>query len=227
VISQYTEISGPANSVRISWMGHAMFLLEDIEGNRLVTDPYNEYVGYKLPDIEANIVLVSHDHGDHSNVDLVKGNPVIKHDVIAQEIKGIMITGFSSHHDSHEGTERGSNVIFRWEMQGLVFIHLGDLGHVIEGNLVGELSGADVLFVPVGGTFTIEDSQAEQVVKTLGPRIAVPMHYRTPVCSLPLQTEEPFVARFDHVERTGKQPLLISKGNLPEPIRILVMDYLS
>jgi L-ascorbate metabolism protein UlaG (beta-lactamase superfamily) len=227
VISQNTEANDPANAVRISWMGHAMFILEDKGGNRLVTDPYNEYVGYNLPDIEADIVLVSHDHGDHSNIDLVKGNPIIKRDTGAQEIKGILITGFSSHHDSYKGKERGPNVIFRWEMQGLVFIHLGDLGHVIEGELAEELSGADVLFIPVGGVFTIEDSQAEQVVKKLKPHIAVPMHYRTPACSLPLQTEEPFVARFDNVERTGKQPLLISKENLPEKVRILVMDYLS
>jgi L-ascorbate metabolism protein UlaG (beta-lactamase superfamily) len=219
--------SNSTDKLSVSWFGHAMFLLEDVDGNRLVTDPYNEYVGYKLPVIAADIVLVSHDHGDHSNVDLIKENPVIIRGATSQEINGITITGFPSHHDAHDGVERGPNIIFRWEMQGLIFVHLGDLGHLVEGELAETLSGADVLFIPVGGTFTVEDAQAEIVVKTLRPRIAIPMHYSTPDCTLPLQTEEPFATRFDHVERIGKQPLYISKDNLPEPTRILIMNYIS
>jgi L-ascorbate metabolism protein UlaG (beta-lactamase superfamily) len=216
-----------SKAVRISWFGHAMFLFEDGAGHRLVTDPYADYVGYPLPDVAADVVLVSHDHADHSNVGLVKENPAVLSSAGAQELGGVTVTGFSTFHDERRGAERGPNVIFRWGMQGLTFVHLGDLGHMLEGNLVKELSGADILFVPVGGTFTIDDAGAEEVVKMLGPRIAVPMHYRTEACGFPVNTEEPFAARFDHVERTGKQPVYISREDLPEPTLILIMDYIA
>ena len=225
--SPFTEERDLADAVRVSWLGHAMFLLEDGAGHRLVTDPYAAGVGYSLPDVEAGIVLVSHDHFDHSNVDLVRGNPVVVRDSSPREIDGIKVAGFSTYHDASGGAERGPNVVFRWRMQGLTFVHLGDLGHSLEEDLAAELAGADVLFVPVGGTFTVDDAGAAQVVETLAPRIAVPMHFRNAACNFPIQNEEPFLARFPRVERTGRAPVYISPSELPEPTLILVMDYLS
>ncbi len=214
-------------AVRVSWLGHAMFLLEDGAGNRLVTDPYGEGVGYDLPSIEAGIVLVSHDHFDHGNVGLVRGNPVVVREAGEHEIKGLRITGFSTFHDASGGGERGGNVVFRWEMQGLTFVHLGDLGHALDSALVSALKGADVLFVPVGGTFTIDDAQAAALVEELAPRLAVPMHYRNSGCSFPILTEEPFTSRFERVQRVGKSPVYLAPGELPEPTLVLVMDFLS
>jgi L-ascorbate metabolism protein UlaG (beta-lactamase superfamily) len=222
-----SEAGVSTTGVRISWLGHAMFMLEDEAGNRLVTDPYDSHVGYALPDVEADIVLVSHGHGDHSNAGLIKGNPLIISDPAPKEVKGIPVRGFPSFHDSHNGAERGPNIIFKFTMQDLAFVHLGDLGHTIEGSLLKELSGIDVLFVPVGGVFTIEDSQAEQVVKALSSRIAIPMHYRTKACPWAIQTEEPFAQRFEHVERVGKQPLFVSRETLPDTTRIVILDYVS
>jgi len=225
--SSYTEAKDLAEAVRVSWLGHAMFLLEDGAGNRIVTDPYNEHVGYRLPDVEADIVLISHDHADHSHVQLVKGDPLVVRDKSTREIGGIRIAGFSTYHDSKGGAERGSNIVFRWEMQGLTFVHLGDLGHPLDADTARGLLHADMLFIPVGGFFTIEPDGAAQVVEALKPRIAVPMHYRNAACHFPIETEEPFVSRFSNVERTGKAPVYISHDRLPADTIVLVMDYLS
>ncbi|MBC7230119.1 MAG: MBL fold metallo-hydrolase [Actinobacteria bacterium] len=216
-----------AEAVRVTWLGHAMFKLEDGAGNRLVTDPYGEGVGYSLPDVEADLVLVSHDHFDHGNVALVKGSPAVIREPGEREVNGIRITGFPTYHDASGGRERGSNIVFRWEMQGLTFVHLGDLGHSLEPDLASRLRGADVLFVPVGGTFTIDDAQAASLVQELAPRVAVPMHYRNSGCSFPILTEEPFTARFSRVERAGKSPVFVAPGELPEPTLVLVMDFVS
>lgn len=214
-------------AVRVSWLGHAMFLLEDGEGNRLVTDPYGDGVGYALPSVEANIVLVSHDHFDHGNVGLVKGNPVVVREAGEHEAGGVKITGFSTFHDTSGGGERGSNVVFRWRMQGLTFVHLGDLGHPLDSGLASALKGVDVLFVPVGGTFTIDDAQAAALVEELAPRIAVPMHFRNSGCSFPILTVEPFSSRFNRLQKVGSSPLYLAPGGLPEPTLVLVMDFLS
>lgn len=222
--SDYTEERDLARAVRVSWLGHSMFLVED-EGHRLVTDPFAEGVGYEPPDVEADIILVSHDHFDHSHVELVKGTPAIVRDATPREIEGIRISGFSTHHDASGGKERGPNIVFRWEMQGMTFVHLGDLGHALPETVASELAGADVLFVPVGGTFTVDDAGAYGVVKALSPRIAVPMHFRNSACNFPIQTEEPFVSRFPDVVDVGKSSLYLSAGDLPEPTLIVVMDY--
>ena len=224
--TRFTEAKDLAQAVRVSWLGHAMFLLEDGAGNRLVTDPYNDYVGYPLPDVAAGIVLVSHDHADHANVSLVKGDPAVVNSAGRHEQGGLAIAGFPSYHDLKRGAERGANVIYRWNMQGIDFVHLGDLGHPLDQELAGELAGADVLFVPVGGTFTIDDAEAFRVVETLRPRIAIPMHYKNDACGFSIQSEEPFVARFTAVEKSGKAPVYLSRDALPEPTLILVMDYL-
>lgn len=225
--SPYTEKRDLTQAVSVSCLGHAMFLLEDGEGHRLVTDPYAEGVGYSLPDIEADIVLVSHDHFDHSNVGLVKGSPIVIRDAAPREVEGVKIRGFPTFHDTGGGAERGSNIAYRWEMSGMTFMHLGDLGHVLQEDVAAELAGTDVLFIPVGGTFTLDDSGAAQVVEAIAPRIAIPMHFRNAACTFPIQTEEPFAARFKSVERTGKSPVYLSSERLPEPTLILVMDYLS
>ena len=225
--SMYTEKGDLAQAVSVSWLGHAMFLLEDAEGHRLVTDPYGEGVGYSLPEVAADIVLVSHDHFDHANVDLVKGSPAVVSDASPREVAGISIQGFPTFHDDGGGAERGSNIVYRWRMSGMTFVHLGDLGHVLREDTAAGLAGTDVLFVPVGGTFTVDDSGAAQVVEAISPRIAIPMHFSNAACSFPILTEEPFTARFERVEKVGKSPVYLSAERLPEPILVLVMDYLS
>ncbi|RJP31215.1 MAG: MBL fold metallo-hydrolase [Actinobacteria bacterium] len=225
--SPYTGEKDLAEAVRISWLGHAMFLLEDGAGHRLVTDPYNDYVGYRLPDVAADIVLISHDHADHSNSSVVKGEPVVVRDPSPRDIAGVKISGFPTYHDASGGSERGPNIVYRWEMQGLVFIHLGDLGHPLDADTLRDLGKIDVLFVPVGGFFTIAPAGAAQVVEALNPHIAIPMHFRNEACGFPIDTEEPFVSHFSVVERTGKMPAYISRDDLPEPVLVLIMDYLT
>jgi L-ascorbate metabolism protein UlaG (beta-lactamase superfamily) len=217
----------PSEAVKITWLGHSMFLLDDGVGHRLVTDPYDAHVGYALPDVEADLVLVSHGHGDHSNVGLVKGNPMVIQSTIDEIVDGIPIKGYATYHDGRGGAERGSNIVYRWQMRDLTFVHLGDLGHVLSPELIDKLANPDVLFVPVGGYFTIDDVQAEEVVKALAARIAVPMHFKNAACGFPIQTEEPFVSRFERVTRAGKQPVFISKENIPAETHILLMDYIT
>lgn len=225
--SPFTAEKDLRSAVRVTWLGHAMFLLEDGSGHRVITDPYGEGVGYKPRRVEADIVLVSHNHFDHAATDLVSGNPEIVREPSPRTIDGIEIVGVPTFHDQSGGKERGPNIAFRLRMQGLTFVHLGDLGHSLGEKEVSELRGADVLFVPVGGTFTVDDAQAAEVVEALAPRIAIPMHFRTSACSFPILTEEPFLARFRKVERAGKSTVYLSPGELPEPTLVLVLDFAS
>ena len=225
--SRYSEERDLAGAVRVSWIGHSMFLLEDGDGRRLVTDPYDDYVGYAMPNIAADIVLISHDHADHSNAAMITGDPEVVRDPSPREVAGVRISGVSTWHDASGGAERGANIAFRWEMQGLTFVHLGDLGHTLDAPSTSALAHAHVLFVPVGGFYTLEPGDAAAVVRALSPRIAIPMHFRNAACDFPIASEEPFVSLFSRVERTGKAPIYVSPDRMPDETTILVMDFLA
>ena len=57
--------------MKITWLGHSAFKLEESTGTTVVTDPYHSYVGFRMPRVAADIVTVSHGHNDHNNLDAV------------------------------------------------------------------------------------------------------------------------------------------------------------
>ncbi len=93
--------------MRIRWLGHASFLIENERGIRIITDPFDETLGYKLPRLRAHIVTVSHEHFDHNYVRGVKGKPVVFKGEVQRESHKMQFRGISSYHDSVWGTKRG------------------------------------------------------------------------------------------------------------------------
>ncbi len=86
-----------------------------------------------------------------------------------------------SEHDAAAGTQRGSNTIFVFDLDGVRVAHFGDFGQRSLRDEQAEAIGIpDLLFLPVGGGPTIGAEQAAAVVDRLAPRWVVPMHYRTP-----------------------------------------------
>ena len=137
----------------ITWCGQSCFKIQDkigSEGVTLVTDPFDKTIGLKLPNFEANIITVSHDHHDHNNVKALRGNPIIINGPGEYDINNISIQGISSFHDEKQGKERGANTIFRFEVDDISIAHLGDLGTVLGETQLEMLSGVDILLVPFG-----------------------------------------------------------------------------
>jgi len=75
--------------MKITWLGHSSFLLEESTGTKIVTDPYHSYVGYDMPKVDADIVTVSHAHNDHSYVSAVGGDPTVINRGISNTLTGI------------------------------------------------------------------------------------------------------------------------------------------
>ena len=67
-----------------------------------------------------------------------------------------MIEGIRSYHDEEKGAKRGENIIFRFDIEGMSLAHLGDLGELLDNKQLEKLGGLDVLFIPVGGTYTLD-----------------------------------------------------------------------
>ncbi|MEF8873294.1 MAG: MBL fold metallo-hydrolase [Candidatus Thermoplasmatota archaeon] len=182
--------------MRIRWHGHACFEIgdEDI----IVTDPHDgKSIGINPPQVEGDIILVSHDHYDHNAVrEVEKEESTVVKESGERDIDGFKIKGIRSYHDEAEGEKRGENIIYRFESEGTKFCHLGDLGHMPDQEIVEEIGEVDFLFIPVGGNFTIEPEEAKEVIDMIEPKIAVPMHFKTSGLSLDIKTLEPFMAQY-------------------------------
>ena len=198
-------------------IGHAEFLITLESGFRIVTDPYDASVGYPIPALEADGVLVSHHHHDHDAVENVSGHPqVIDYAGIHTFAPDIRVTGILADHDDAGGSKRGKTLLFLLEAEGLRIVHLGDLGCLLDADQLEALAQVDVLMLPVGGFYTIDAKTALEVAEQLGPRIIIPMHYRTAAnAGWPIGPVEDFTRLFDPSQvRSGSEFLRVTKGDL-------------
>jgi len=120
--------------MKIKWFGHACFLITDSKGKTVLTDPFDESVGYKVYDGAADLVTLSHHHHDHDNTADVKGDPIIIDQPGEFNELGIKFRGIPSFHDKKNGAERGKNILFVFDIDGYKVCHLGDLGHELSDN---------------------------------------------------------------------------------------------
>lgn len=129
--------------MKIRWLGHACFLLESQDGTKIVTDPFDGSVGYKIPMLEADIVTVSHDHYDHNYVEGVQGDPQIIKSAGEFNIDNIRIKGVPAYHDEVKGAKRGPNIIYNFDIDGIKVCHVGDLGHLLSKTQLEEIGDVD------------------------------------------------------------------------------------
>src|SRR3990172_6986696 len=178
--------------MEIVWLGHSCFRLRGREAS-IVTDPCPPATGYNIGKPSADIVTISHPHEDHNYVKAVAGSPVVIDGPGEYEVHGAFITGVATYHDERRGAVRGGNVAFVLEMEEIRVCHLGDLGHTPTADQVEEMSGVDILLVPVGGRSTIDGAAAAEVVNLLEPRLVIPMHYATAAVTEKLETADRFL----------------------------------
>ena len=163
--------------MEISFLGHSSFKLKG-KSVTVVTDPYGVTAGKYPKDVIADIVTVSHDHEDHNAAENVRGEAFKVQYPGEFEIKGVSIIGIPSWHDEKNGEERGKNIVYVIEIDGLRIAHLGDLGDKLTAEQLEEMGAIDILLVPVGGKYTIDAKKALEVVKQVDPWVAIPMHYQ-------------------------------------------------
>ncbi len=162
----------------ITYLGHSSFKIKTKTAT-VLTDPFDpKMVGFKFPQVEAEIVTVSHNHADHNFVEKVTGIKKILEGPGEYEVSGVSIVGLQTFHDSDEGEKRGRNTVYVMESEGLRIAHLGDLGHMISDELIDEMGSIDILMIPVGGTYTIGPKEAVEICSKVDPYFVMPMHYR-------------------------------------------------
>lgn len=179
--------------MKLKWLGHSCFELT-LPGGVLVTDPFDESVGYPPLHVQADAVLSSHGHFDHNYFNAVEGSPLILNAPGVHEACGAKITAVPAFHDEVRGAKRGENLIHLIEAEDLRVAHLGDLGHLPDTDAQkAALSDLDVMLIPIGGFFTIDTPAAVELIETYKPRCAVAMHFANRYCHFPISDEREFV----------------------------------
>jgi L-ascorbate metabolism protein UlaG (beta-lactamase superfamily) len=198
--------------MQVEWYGQSAFRLSTAD-TTVVIDPFADMsamaasrgMQFDYPPIEgveAQLLLVTHEHSDHNGVEAIGGDPAILRST-AGKLESLIgeITAIASEHDEAAGTERGPNTIFVFELNGVRVCHMGDFGQSgLREEQAAAIGEVDLLILPVGGGPTIGAEGAKAIIERLQPRWIVPMHYRTPRIGF-LETEEAFLELMPHVER--------------------------
>lgn len=208
----------------IEYNGHACFTIKTSLGI-IVTDPFGEDIPYPIKELSADIVTISHDHFDHNAVKRVKGNPYIVKDVGEYIHKGIKIKGIKAAHDKTKGTQRGKVNIFTIEAEGIKLCHLGDLGELLSGAQLRDLESVDILLIPVGGFYTIEPDEAKATIKSINPKVAIPMHYKTDyIKEWNIKPVDEFLKDIPYpVRRIESNKVEINKETLPKSTEVYLL----
>lgn len=210
--------------MEIDWFGQSCFRLRE-GAITIVTDPYDKSIGYTLPRLRADLVTVSHDAPGHACVAAVKGDPKVLNRPGEYEVKGIFISGIQTWSGGGaKGEAKEENTVFVFEFGDLTACHLGDLSKVLAQAQVEALPDIDVLMVPVGGGGALDADKAAEVISQLEPRIVIPMHYQTELCTLKLESLTKFLKEMGVAEHAPEETLKVTKAGLPEETQIVVLE---
>jgi L-ascorbate metabolism protein UlaG (beta-lactamase superfamily) len=227
----------PGKSLSLRWHGQSFFEIESSKGTRIVLDPH-AIEAYGRKSVLADLVLLSHQHNDHTQVDVVQNRSRAKvlnglqgsgrkvdWNPIDETFRDVRVRSVGVYHDNRQGMERGKNTVFIVEVDGLRIVHLGDLGHLLTEAQLKRIGPVDVLLIPVGGVYTINGDEAKRVVDQLKPRqYILPMHYGTEVFD-DLLTAAEFLDEQKNVRRLPGNKLTIELGTkLAEPV-IVVLSW--
>lgn len=187
-------------------------------------DPFDPAsVGIKMPKVETDVLLVSHSHPDHSFRDNIKNEYLLLDSPGEYEVKGVNINGILSYHDEAKGSERGRNTIFVMEMENLKLCHLGDLGTELDSAQLEAIDGVDILFIPVGGKYTIDPKMAVKVINDIEPKIVIPMHYADGK-DVDLAPLDKFLTEIGE-EAEVLDKLKISAKDMVEEMKVIVLKH--
>lgn len=214
-------------TLSIRWWGQACFTISD-GTTTVLTDPFPADFGYRVPDVEPQVVLVSHEHRDHNSVEVVRGKPAVVRGAGRHEAAGLRFTGLASCHDDKGGAQRGQNTLFVWELGGWRLAHLGDLGAPLNDEQLAGLAAVDILMIPVGGYYTIEPAQAAAEIARVKPAFVLPMHYRTAaVPRLPIAPVDEFLkvvaGKGWEVQRPAETTLSLTAQQRPAAPVVIVL----
>jgi L-ascorbate metabolism protein UlaG (beta-lactamase superfamily) len=211
--------------IKLKWFGHSFWQIT-ADNITIAIDPFTD-IGYNMDiDITADVLLSSHDHFDHNNINLIKGSPLVIRNQGKYLHAGETYELIKVWHDKQEGKQRGENLLIKFTAGGKSFLHCGDLGHIPSPDIIQKIKNIDVLMIPVGGVFTIDAAEATELIKLIEPKVIFPMHYLTPALNFELDSLADFLADYSQIiERDDNEIELSDDLFTATQTPIVVLNY--
>jgi L-ascorbate metabolism protein UlaG (beta-lactamase superfamily) len=237
----------PRTEVKITWHGQSWFEITSSKGTNIVIDPHAIIEYGPIKGVYAHAILNSHFHNDHTQNQVIENfkekvgkwpkAKVIEGlrregvseawNQIDEKVRDVRIRSVGTYHDNVQGMSKGKNTVFIIEVDGIRVVHLGDLGHKLTKGQIKAIGPVDVLLIPVGGVYTINGSEAKEVVEQLKPKkYIIPMHCATRVYEDLLSVKE-FLEdqKKENIARSADNMLAVKVDfKPPEPI-IVVLNW--
>jgi len=215
--------------MRITWYGHAAFLLEG-EGLRIITDPFSPESGYDAIDEPADVLLMSQDDDRfHSHAESVKAKPVT---IVGRGLAEDGVSALGVHFRALQvwenvARDKNLNGMFHFTLDGVRVAHMGDIGHGLNDGECAELHGVDVLLAITGGNHTIAIPDLVDAIARIEPKVVIPMHFQTGKVRLNIQDNAEFFSHYqpEQIERRDSTSIELTPETLPRELRIVVLKH--
>ena len=214
--------------MKVKWLGVACFLITGSNGLKIIMDPYEidprGNIKHAPINESADIVTVSHEHGDHNHVAAVRGRPEIIRGAGTHSVRGIEFLGVASYHDNVSGAQRGPNTIFCFTLDGVRVCHCADLGHMLDDKTLQAIGHVDVLIFPTGGPpQTLDLKDAVALWDKMKPGVVIPMHFLSPKLLFPKYGTEDLLKLRPDAIITGKNEVEFTAGKIPSG-QIMILE---
>lgn len=197
--------------MKITYYGHSFLFIEGKDYS-ICLDPYGG-IGLKERVVKADFVFCSHSHYDHNNLSSVIGAKQVENGNSFKIIK--------TYHDEYFGAKRGLNNFLIFELDGYKCAFSGDLGEYNNLELINELKDVDLLFICVGGKYTIDGKGAYEYIKKSNVKSVIPIHYKLKNCTVDIDKVDNFLELFDNytIEKSpfefyGQKGIILLEPNL-------------
>jgi len=219
-----------SGAIEIKWFGHSFFQITSSSGTRIITDPFGP-MGFPMPEVWPHVVTVGREHGNHNNVGLAKGKPIVLRGLkegqddwnqINLTFRDVLIYNVPIHQrgvPTYSGSMKGAAFVF--EMDGLCILHSGDVSDPFNEDQLQLIGHVDILLQTIGGVYTIGPEGAKRIVEQLKPKIVVPMHYWYQLNVLERFTDGPY-----RVRELNVNTFTVSKDTLPGETEIYILKVL-
>lgn len=208
--------------MEIVWLGHSCVMIKTTEST-LITDPFPDSIGIRMPELKSDVVTISNSHPNHSFIDSKSQYDHVIDGPGEYEIAGYYITGIGTPLNANDESDH-INTIYSIRAEGLTITHLGDISQSLSPSQAQELDQTDVLIVPAGGVCTLDTPKIAELANRISPRIIIPVHYKVEGSNIELAPLDDFMRHMGAGEVVPQLRLNVTATNLPKETRIAVIQ---
>ena len=221
-------------STSLTYYGHSAFLWQSEGGNRVLIDPFGNsedrlWFPEPFPSVQAQAVMVTHDHFDHNHFHMVPDCPTVLRGEVEFTLGEFRINGYTDLHSGSSGLLGMVNTVFTVEAGGVRYCHIGDNRHDMPAAVSGAIGEIDVLMVTVDDScHLLSYAQVNELVDRLRPRVVIPMHYYIQGLTMvesSLKSAEGWLETQETVRSLGVSSLKLDGSDMPQSKEIWVMDH--